>query len=141
MRIGGKYMQNKKQVFGYELLLDCYDCKPETADQLDHCYSFLSRLVDYIGMRQQSPPDIFRTDRKSFPDKAGLSGWVPLADSSIVIHTLTKHNYISIDVYSCKEFSPEKVVEFTKRYFEPKRLEKQFILRGKHYFDAYKKKR
>jgi S-adenosylmethionine decarboxylase len=128
----------KDGVFGYELLLDCYECKPEVCGELDHCYSYLDKMVDFIGMKKQSPPSIFRTDRKSFPDKAGLSGWVPLAESSIVIHTLTKKSFISIDVYSCKEFDPKRVIQFTKKYFAPKKIEKQFILRGKHYFDAYK---
>ena len=135
-----KKTTKKQKVFGYELLLDCYDCRPEVCGNLDHCYSYLDNLVDFIGMKKQAPPSIFRTDRRSFPDKAGLSGWVPLADSSIVIHTLSKKNFISIDVYSCKEYSKEKVIEFTKRYFEPKKMGKQFILRGKLYFDAYKKK-
>ncbi len=130
----------KERVFGYELLLDCYDCRPEVCGELDHCYSYLNNLVDFIGMKKQSPPSIFRTDRKSFPDKAGLSGWVPLADSSIVIHTLSKKNFISIDVYSCKEFRQELVIEFTKKYFAPKKIGKQFILRGRRYFDAYKKR-
>jgi S-adenosylmethionine decarboxylase len=129
------------KVFGYELLLDCYDCKPEVCGELDHCYSYLNNMVDFIGMKKQSPPSIFRTDRKSFPDKAGLSGWVPLADSSIVIHTLTRKNFISIDIYSCKKYSQEKAIAFTKKYFEPKRMDKQFILRGIHYFKAYSKKK
>ncbi len=124
----------KAQIFGWELLLDCYDCKDEVCGNLEHCYSYLDKLVYYIGMKQQEPPSVFRTNRKSFPDKTGLSGWVPLADSSIVIHTLSKKRFISIDVYSCKKFDPEKVVKFTKRYFTPKKIEKQFILRGKHYY-------
>ena len=124
----------EKEVFGYELLLDCYKCKPETADELEHCYSYLDKLVKFIGMEEQEPPSIFRTPRNLFPDKAGLSGWVPLANSSIVIHTLTRHNFISIDVYSCKKFDPKKVVQFTQKYFAPEKIEKQFILRGKHYF-------
>lgn len=124
-----------EQVFGYELLLDCYNCKPKTCDDLDHCYSYLDKLVDFIGMEEQEPPSIFRTPRKAFPDKTGLSGWVPLATSSIVLHTLTKHDFASVDVYSCKKFSPKKVIEFTRKYFEPKKIEKQFILRGKHYFE------
>ncbi len=130
----------QERVFGYELLLDCYECKPEVCGELEHCYSYLDKLVDFIGMKKQAPPSIFRTDRKSFPDKAGLSGWVPLAESSIVIHTLTKKSFISVDVYSCRKFAPEKVIEFTKRYFEPKMIGRQFILRGQRYFDVYKKK-
>ncbi len=130
-----------QRVFGYELLLDCYYCKEGVCGQLDHCYSYLDNLVDFLGMQKQTPPSIFRTDRKSFPDKAGLSGWVPLAESSVVIHTLSKNNFISIDIYSCKEFDPKKVIEFTRKYFEPRKLEKRFILRGKHYFDVYKNKK
>lgn len=134
-------MGKMQKAFGYELLLDCYDCKKEVCGEVEHCYSYLDKLVGFIGMKKQAPPDIFRTDRKSFPDKAGLSGWVPLADSSIVIHTLTKKNYISIDIYSCKWFSERKAIQFTRKYFAPKKIEKQFILRGKHYYDAYKKKK
>jgi len=129
------------KVFGYELLLDCYGCTPYTCGDLDHCYHYLDSLVDFIKMKKQEPPSIFRTDRKSFPNKAGLSGWVPLADSSIVIHTLSKNDFISIDVYSCKEFDPKKVIAFTKKHFNPKKIEKQFILRGKHYFEAYNRKK
>lgn len=125
----------KKKVFGYELLLDCYDCKDGVCGDLDHCYSFLDKLVPYISMKPQTPPRVFRTDRKRFPDKAGLSGWVPLVESSIVIHTLSKSDFISIDVYSCKKFSQQKVITFTKKYFKPKKIEKQFLERGKHYYD------
>ncbi len=125
----------KSQVFGYELLLDCYGCRPGASGDLEHCYSYLEKMVRFLGMKKQSPPSIFRTDRKAFPDKAGLSGWVPLADSSVVIHTMSKKNFISIDVYSCKEFDPRKVAEFTKKYFEPRTIQKQFILRGRHYYE------
>ena len=128
-----KKKPTKRRVFGYELLLDCYNCKPKTCGDLAHCYSYLDKLVDFIDMKKQEPPTIFRTDRKSFPDKAGLSGWVPLVESSIVIHTLSKKNFISIDVYSCKEYDCKKVVAFTKKYFKPKKIEQQFIERGKHY--------
>lgn len=127
-------MKKKMKVFGYELLLDCYDCKPRLCGDISHCYSYLDHLVAFIGMKKQEPPSVFRTDRKLFPDKAGLSGWVPLVDSSIVIHTLSKRNFISVDVYACKEFNPKKVIQFTKKYFAPKKIEHQFILRGKHYF-------
>ena len=125
--------EEKKNIFGYELLLDCYDCKPGVCDDIAHCYKFLDKIVGYIGMEKQEEPNIFRTDGKKFPGKEGLSGWVPLATSSIVIHTLSSKNFISIDVYSCKGFSNEKVIEFVKKYFKPKSIEKNFLERGTHY--------
>jgi S-adenosylmethionine decarboxylase len=120
--------------FGYELLLDLYDCKPGACDDLALCYKFLDEITDYLGMEKQSPPSIFYTDAKRFPDKAGLSGWAPLVESSVVIHTLTVKNFISVDVYCCREFDTDKAKSFVCKFFSPKRIDAQFILRGTDYY-------
>ncbi len=126
----------KQQVFGYQLLLDLYGCKEGVCDDLGLCYQFLDDIVTALGMEKQSPPSIFRSDATRFPDKAGLSGWAPLIESSIVIHTLTPKNYISIDVYCCKCFSVEKAKELCRKFFAPKKVDEQFIERGMDYFKA-----
>jgi len=124
----------KIQAFGYELLLDLYNCKKGTCDDLALCYQFLDEFVAYLGMEKQSPPNIFFTDATRFPDKAGLSGWVPLVESSIVIHTLSVKDYISVDVYCCREYDIEKAKEFAHRFFTPERMDAQYILRGLDYY-------
>jgi len=131
-----KAVQKNKSctAFGYELLLDLYDCKSGACDDLALCYKFLDEIVGYLGMEKQAPPNIFFTDATRFPDKAGLSGWAPLVESSIVIHTLTPKNFISIDVYCCKEFDIEKAKSFVRKFFSPKRMDEQFILRGIDYY-------
>lgn len=131
-----KAQQEKQlcEVFGYELLLDLYDCKAGSCDDLALCYRFLDEIVDYLGMEKQAPPNIFYTDATRFPDKAGLSGWAPLVESSIVIHTLTPKNFISIDIYCCKKFDIEKAKSFVRRFFSPKRIDEQFLLRGTDYY-------
>ncbi len=128
-------MTEKKKVFGYELLVDCYGVKEGACDDLALCYEFLDRIVPFIEMEKQGEPAVFRTDEARFPGKDGLSGWVPLAESSIVIHTLSLNDYISLDVYSCKEFNNSKVIEFVKKWFNPKNVEAQFVERGTKYFD------
>jgi S-adenosylmethionine decarboxylase len=120
--------------FGYELLLDLYDTRPGVCDDLALCYRFLDEIVEYLGMEKQAPPNIFFTDGKRFPDKAGLSGWAPLVESSVVIHTLTPKNFISVDIYCCKKFDIEKAKSFVRKFFLPKRLDAQFILRGRDYY-------
>lgn len=124
----------KQSAFGYELLLDLYDCKPGACDDLALCYKFLDEIVEYLGMEKQAPPNIFYTDASRFPDKAGLSGWAPLVESSIVIHTLTPKNFISVDIYCCKKFDINKAKSFVRRFFSPKRMDEQFILRGIDYY-------
>lgn len=130
-----KLEKNEKYApFGYQLLLDLYDCKSGVCDDLALCYKFLDEIVEYLGMEKQAPPNIFFTDATRFPDKAGLSGWAPLVESSIVIHTLTPKDFISIDVYCCKEFDTNKAKEFARRFFSPKRMDEQFIERGIDYY-------
>ena len=119
--------------FGYQLLLDLYDCKKGACDDLGLCYNFLEQIVDVLKVDPQSPPYIFRTDGKRFPDKAGLSGWIPLVESGIQLHTLTPKDFISIDVYSCRAFAIEPVIAFVRSAFAPKRMDEQFLERGLDY--------
>ncbi|MDD4907598.1 MAG: S-adenosylmethionine decarboxylase [Candidatus Omnitrophica bacterium] len=129
-----KYERAKQRAFGYELLLDLYDCKPGACDDLRLCYQFLDTIVADLGMEKQSPPSIFFTDNQRFPDKAGLSGWVPLVESSVVIHTLSLKNFISIDVYCCRDFDERKALDSCKQHFNPGKIETQFLHRGIHYY-------
>ena len=122
------------RVFGFQLLLDLYECKPGVCDDLTLCYQFLDDIVGHLGMEKQAPPSIFRSDEIRFPDKAGLSGWVPLIESSIVIHTLTPKDFISIDIYCCRWFDQQKAQNFCRKFFAPKKIETQYVERGLSYF-------
>jgi len=128
--------QKNNQAFGYQLLLDLYDCREGVCDDLSLCYKYLDESVAALGMEKQAPPNIFRSDERLFPDKAGLSGWVPLIESSIVIHTLTVKNFISVDVYCCKFFDVEKAKEMCRKFFSPKKIEAQYIERGQDYYKS-----
>ncbi len=122
------------QVFGFQLLLDLYGCKKGVCDDLTLCYQFLDEIVGYLGMEKQAPPNIFRSDEVKFPDKAGLSGWVPLIESSIVIHTLSPKDFITIDIYCCRSFEIEKAKEFCAKFFAPQKMDTQYIERGLNYY-------
>ena len=119
--------------FGFQLLLDLYDCKKGACDDLGLCYEFLEQIVGVLKVEPQSPPFIFRTDGKRFPDKAGLSGWIPLVESGIQLHTLTVKDFISIDVYSCRQFEIEPVIAFVQSQFNPRQIDHQYVERGLDY--------
>lgn len=126
---------SEKKAFGYHLMIDLYDCDPQKINSLDYCYKFLDELPAKIGMDKQSPPYIFRSP-ESYPGKAGLSGWVPLIQSGMSIHTLTETNFVSIDIYSCLAFDPNFVTAQVMEYFNSSKLEKKYVLRGEDYFIA-----
>jgi S-adenosylmethionine/arginine decarboxylase-like enzyme len=58
-----------------------------------------------------------------------------LVESSVVIHTLSLKNFISIDVYCCRDFDQCKALDSCKQYFCPGKIETQFLCRGIHYYN------
>jgi S-adenosylmethionine decarboxylase len=127
--------KSTKEPFGHLMTLDLYGCKEGACDDLSLCYNFLEDLVTKLKMAKQSPPFIFRSDATLYPEKAGLSGWVPIIESGIQIHTLVPKNFISVDVYSCKKFSTDNIKEFVQDYFKCKEVEMNYIERGIKYND------
>lgn len=123
-----------KKPFGYSLLVDCFDCKVGSCDDLELHYRFLETLVDELRMTRMSQPFVIHAPRdhgvELFPDKAGVSGWVPLIESGIQIHSLEPTHFMTLDVYSCKWFSDTQVIPLVKGLFDAKRIETQFLQRG-----------
>jgi len=118
--------------FGYIYMLDMYDCDHEATGSISICYEFLNKLPEIIDTNKQSPPFIFETPEE-YPDKAGISGWVPVVESGFQIHTITPKNFISVDVYSCEEFDREEIKKFAKKLFNPSKIEENYLERGQHY--------
>ncbi|MEI7719726.1 MAG: S-adenosylmethionine decarboxylase [bacterium] len=115
------------------MILDCYGCDPKIIDSIEVCYDYLNRMTEIMKVHKQSEPFVVRTDGAKYPDKAGVSAWVPIVESGISIHTLTPAGFISIDVYSCKKYDKDAVREFTRKTFKAKEIEEKFFLRGEKY--------
>jgi len=86
--------------FGYSYLLDMYECRAGVADNLELHYRFLEELVDRLGMTKMSAPIVIHAPRnrgvEQFPEKAGVSGWVPLIESGIQIHSIEPTHFITL---------------------------------------------
>lgn len=123
--------------FGYSYYLDMYRCRTGAADDLELHYRFLERVVDKIGMTRMSQPVVMHgpTNRGTelYPDKAGVSGWVPLIESGIQIHSIEPKRFITLDVYSCKEFDPNIIKHFAHECFGFEGCEEHFFERGTQY--------
>ncbi len=131
--------KKEKKIFGYHLALDIYNCDKKALDSIEKCYYYLGTMVDILKMSRQSPPFVVYTDPVKYPDKAGISGWVPIVESGISIHTITPTGFASIDIYSCKKYDKEKARKFTQEVFKPKKIEENFLLRGIEYIHPPKK--
>lgn len=125
------------KVFGYSYLLDMYDCAPGVADDMELTYRFLETLVDKLGMTRMSQPFVIHGPTKDgvelYPEKAGVSGWVPLIESGISIHSIEPTHFITLDVYSCRSFEKDLVYNYAKELFGFKQHEETFLERGTKY--------
>jgi S-adenosylmethionine/arginine decarboxylase-like enzyme len=123
--------------FGYSYYLDMYDCREGAADDLELHYRFLERVVDKIGMTRMSQPVVMHGPTKDgdeiYPDKAGVSGWVPLIESGIQIHSMEPKRFITLDVYSCNKFDSEIIYNYAKECFGFIDSEHNFFVRGRNY--------
>ncbi len=85
-------------------------------------------------MHKLMPPYVVIAPPVSEKDQGGISAFVMIAESHISIHTFPKRNFVSADVYTCRnEMDKEKILEYFKNAFSLKELEVNFIERGKNF--------
>jgi S-adenosylmethionine/arginine decarboxylase-like enzyme len=107
--------------------IDLYDCKrlPRTVEENN---DFLINLVSFIGMRR-IPEDMigsknphsfyFDVNKLGLPeDEAGITGTITLFESHSASHLWEKTNFACVVICSCKEYYPEAVAEFCRKYFD-----------------------
>lgn len=77
------------------------------------CKNWLEKLVEIIDMKILIPPVAKFCDTEK---NEGVTGTVVIETSHASIHVWHKEEepYIRMDVYSCKDFSVDSVVEFVK---------------------------
>lgn len=111
------------------LIIDGYGTDYKKLQDEEFIFHILDTYPEKIGMVKISPPQVLKYVGKN-PKDWGLSGFVLIAESHISIHTFPEYSYVNIDVFSCKDFEPEKVIEDLKNYFELKEMKTYIIDRG-----------
>lgn len=115
--------------FGQHLMVDGYGGNRKKLATLDLIYQFLESYPEEIHMQKIMPPYVFKYCG-SKPEDWGLSGVVLIAESHISIHTFPDKRYLSVDVFSCKEFDVEQAVSYIKEIFEVEKMEINVLDRG-----------
>lgn len=84
-------------------------------------------------MHLLTPPYVVEATGNHKRDPGGYSGFVMIQESHISIHTFPKRRFVSIDAYSCKNFSTAPVIAYFTRVFGIQKAEINTIIRGKEY--------
>ena len=126
----------KTTQFGEHLIFDAYGCNPEKLNNMELCYDVLNTLVKMAEMKQMTPPMVIKSEGNltlGGKDPGGFTGFVIIEESHISIHTFAKRGFVTIDLYSCKEFPSEGIIEYLKETFEAKDADVLKLQRGLKY--------
>jgi S-adenosylmethionine decarboxylase len=122
-------LQSPALGYGMHLTLDGYECNPANLANLDLIYEFLDHCPDLIKMTKIMPPYTFKY-HAPVPEDWGISGFVLIAESHISIHTYPDRAYLSLDIFSCKDFDHQKAVAYITELFGIGRHELNLLNRG-----------
>ena len=113
LAIGSKVDLTKLKKAGRHIRIEVYNVDKEITNDYHLFYSFLKELPARVDMGALTPPIIVR----GIPENPGLTGVLVIDYSHISFHAFTDLNRINFDLYSCKDFDPNIVIEHVEKYF------------------------
>jgi S-adenosylmethionine decarboxylase len=114
--------------YGKHLTIDAYGIAAAKLRDSKSIKKLLNFLPGYFGMSILRRAVLHKVQSEEYPNW-GLSGFVLLYESHISVHTWPEIGYVSMDVYSCRDFEHKKVVDYLKNYWQCKELETRVIKR------------
>ena len=116
------------EYWGYHLILDCKSGDKKLISDKQNIKNFVVELVDRINMVSFGEPTVehFASHDEK---KAGFSLVLLIETSSIVGHFIDSSGDFYLDVFSCKKFDKDIVIECVKQYFSPFNIKEKYLLR------------
>ena len=119
-------------MFGPHLILEAYGCPKDLLADLGLVSQTLDAYPAQLDMTKIMPPYVFRY-QGTVPDDWGVSGVVLIAESHISIHTFPDKQFVTLDIFSCREFDVDAAIEYFCSIFKPESWEKQVLMRGREF--------
>jgi S-adenosylmethionine/arginine decarboxylase-like enzyme len=116
--------------WGYHLVLDCADLDAHAINDYDTIYRFTKQLVNDIDMVAYGEPQIVSFGSGN---KAGYTLVQLIETSNICAHFVPDDqeggNAMYLDVFSCKPYDNQIVIDLVKQYFKAKSIRPSFLTR------------
>jgi S-adenosylmethionine decarboxylase len=111
------------------VIIDGYGGDPAQLDDENVVSVILDRYPEMLEMTKITQPAVKRYQGTK-PEDWGVSGFVMIAESHIAIHTFPERGLVWADIFSCKDFDVEPVLQdmktrFGLRQMDVKTLERQ----------------
>lgn len=102
-----------------ELKLAGYSSDALLLNDAERMRRWFIELAGRIGMTILNGPNIVDFREEGLPE-AGLSGYVIIAESHMVVHTWPEGGWVMCQVVSCKPFNTLLAAQFTQEHFDLK---------------------
>jgi S-adenosylmethionine/arginine decarboxylase-like enzyme len=106
-----------EKMWGMETFVNLYECDRELISDENYVRKYIVELCNFIKMKRYGEPII---EKFGEGDLFGFSFVQLIYTSSLVGHCVEKTGDMYVDVFSCKEFPPSAVAEFSKNFFKAK---------------------
>lgn len=116
-------------LFGWELIMDLYECDRELIASEESIKKFARELCIVIGMKPYGDP-MTPYFGENLDYTKGYSLLQFIETSSITGHFSEKTAAAYINIFSCKEYDVNTAENFTKNFFKAKRVNSRYIIRN-----------
>jgi len=114
------------QYWGYHLVLDCAGCDHDAIGDYDNIYKFTKQLVKDIDMVAYGEPQIVNFGSGN---KAGYTLVQLIETSNICAHFVNENDTMYLDVFSCKSYDDQVVIDLVKKYFGATSVRASYLTR------------
>lgn len=111
--------------WGYHLLLDMSGCN-ENINDVNIVREFITGLVDKLDMKPIGLPTVIYVDDE---EGKGVTAVQIITTSTITFHGDDDGKCVYLDVFSCKEYQPDVVINEVNYYFEPLNIKTKWVYR------------
>ena len=120
--------KKEKKIFGYELVLDLFECDEQVITSKKKLKEYVDRLCMLIKMKKYGKTLLPYFGEKEKYTK-GYSLVQLIETSSITGHFSDYWKTAYINIFSCKVYNKDIAKKFTKEFFGAKRMKTRFIIR------------
>ena len=120
------------KTFGLHLTLDIENCNQKKLVNNKFIYNLLNSLPKQFSMKILVPPYVIEY-KDPWASVPGLTGFVIIAESHLSCHTFPEQNYVFFDIFSCRHFETQPIIDYLKKQFDSNKATVNVIERGKNF--------
>ena len=84
---------------------------------------YFNKITKSLNLRMYGEPIVFSAGSEGKDINQGYDAFVPLIDSGISVYVWSNAKFLSLIIYTCKDFDKKIAVKMTKNFWKIDRIE------------------